>query len=401
MHKGQFLRSVARLSMTILLMLVSMAPAQANTRADGCDADGAQVSGAKYRICVPNQWNGTLIVYAHGYVNPSEPIQIPENQISSGNASIISATLNAGYAFATTSYSVNGLAVREGMADILDLVNIFTRTKSIPTNIILFGVSEGGLITTLLIEQHPEVFSGGLAACGPVGDFAVQTNYFGDFRVVFDYFYPNVMPGSAITIPQTLIDNWQTFASTTIVDTIKNDPLATIHISQLLNATDAPYDATNPISSATQTIAGLLSYNVYATNDAKAKLGGNPFDNIARKYSGTFNDSDLNKKVARYSADVPALSAINSNYQTSGNLRVPLVTLHTTLDEIVPFKHEALYATKVANQNKQALLKQFSVARYGHCAFQPDEVMTALTTLNQMVVTQKYAHHVALPLIQK
>ena len=63
------------------------------------------------------------------------------------------------------------------------------------------GVSEGGLITALAIEQRPDVFDGGLSTCGPIGDFSQQINYFGDFRVLFDYFFPGVMPGSPISIP--------------------------------------------------------------------------------------------------------------------------------------------------------------------------------------------------------
>ena len=40
--------------------------------------DGTQTSGALYRICMPNSnWNGELVVYAHGYVAPDDPLAIP------------------------------------------------------------------------------------------------------------------------------------------------------------------------------------------------------------------------------------------------------------------------------------------------------------------------------------
>ena len=60
----------------------------------------------------------------------------------------------------------------------------------------LVGVSQGGLVCTLAVEQNPGIFSGGLSLCGPIGDFRRQINYWGDFRVAFDYFFPNVIPFS-------------------------------------------------------------------------------------------------------------------------------------------------------------------------------------------------------------
>ena len=58
-----------------------------------------------------------------------------------------------GYAFVTTSYQSNGLAVREGMADLVEVVDIFKAQKGVPNRVYLIGVSEGGLITTLAVEQ--------------------------------------------------------------------------------------------------------------------------------------------------------------------------------------------------------------------------------------------------------
>ena len=72
----------------------------------------------------------------------------------------------------------------------------------------LAGVSEGGLVATLLAERSPELFSTALAACAPIGSFVQQINYLGDFRVLFDYFFPGVIPGSPIEIPAEVIANW-------------------------------------------------------------------------------------------------------------------------------------------------------------------------------------------------
>ena len=89
---------------------------------------------------------------------------------------------------------------------------------------------------------------------------------------------------------------------------------------------------------------------MFATSDAKAKLGGNPYDNSRRLYLGSGNDFWLNLLVDRYHADPAALAAIEADYQTSGKLAAPLVTLHTTADPIVPYWHEPLYSAEGARR---------------------------------------------------
>src|SRR5437868_3205502 len=84
-----------------------------------CMPDGTQVSGAKYRICMPDAscWNHKLVVYAHGYVDPNAPVDIPEDQLAFGGISIPTLVNQLGFGFATSSYSTNGLAVLPGIQD--------------------------------------------------------------------------------------------------------------------------------------------------------------------------------------------------------------------------------------------------------------------------------------------
>jgi pimeloyl-ACP methyl ester carboxylesterase len=164
-------------------------------------------------------WNGDLMIYAHGYAAPDKPVGIPENQMSlPGSDTMVDEIVNSlGFAFATTSYYTNGLAVLPALANLLDLVDVFSRTQEAPHRIYLAGVSEGGLITTLALEQYPDVYDGGLAMCGPYGSFEVQTNHLGDAPVIFDYFFPGLMPGTAVDIPESLMEQWEAgFYSTTI-----------------------------------------------------------------------------------------------------------------------------------------------------------------------------------------
>jgi len=290
-----------------------------------------------------------------------------------------------GFAFATSSYSTNGLAVREGVEDLRDLVDIFSATHGQPRRVYLVGGSEGGIITALAVEQFPEVFDGGLAACGPIGDLRWQVNYWGDFRVVFDYFFPDLIPGSPVNVPEEVIDNWDTVYLPRIRYAIRSKPHAT---AQLLRVTRAPIDRHDPDSIET-TILGLLWYNVFATNDGIAKLGGQPFDNMHRFYFGSDDDFRLNLEVQRFHADPAALDEIEAHYQTIGHLISPLVTLHTTGDPVVPYWHELLYRAKVRASGSSSLHNNIPAFRYGHCNFKVSEILVAFALLAFRVTGQE------------
>ena len=129
---------------------------------------------------------------------------------------------------------------------------------------------------------------------------------------------------------------------------------------------------------------GLLWYSVFATEDAQLRLGGQPYDNSTREYTGSSDDLVLNAVVARFTADPGARQAID-RFDVSGDLGIPVVTLHTTGDPIVPFLHESLYAAKVSSAGATGRLTQQSADRYGHCELEQTEVQTAFATLVQQV----------------
>src|SRR4051794_33986473 len=191
------------------LPIEKMANYQKVTTIDGVTATvGCTIttlpSGEIYQICVPADWNGELILYAHGYVNEFLPLALPTEA-----AAYVPLFTSLGYAFATTSYSENGLAIQAGIDNIINLRKRFIKQVGQPSKIYLTGGSEGGLVTTLAVERHPELFNGGLPLCGPCGDFQKQINYYGDFRVLFDYFFPGVLPGNVINVPNRLIAQWE------------------------------------------------------------------------------------------------------------------------------------------------------------------------------------------------
>jgi len=350
------------------------------TPSAGC-TDGLLEHGGLYRICFPATWNGDLVLFAHGYVAPQNDLAIPEESIGGQPAS--SVITGMGYAYGTTSYRANGLVADVAVDDILELMDtVQHRYRPDPARAVVVGFSEGALVAVLAAERHADRFNGALAGCGPIGDFRAQLDYIADFRVVFDYFYPSLIPGDALQVPESVRAHWNDIYTPAIVVALAARPEAA---RQLFAVTGAP-TAGSDVQSLAETAIGLLWYNTFGTADAQARLGGQPFDNSARLYAGSDDDAALNAGVARYTADPAALSSI-ARFTTSGAPQAPLINLHTTGDPIVPFSQASLYEDKV-HQAGNGNFTQVDVVRAGHCNFQASELLDAFNDLWQQIADQ-------------
>jgi pimeloyl-ACP methyl ester carboxylesterase len=339
----------------------------------GC-AQGTLQSGALSLICFPGSWNGTLVLYAHGYVESSQPVALPDDEV--GGIHVADAVTSLGYAYATTSYRANGLVALDAVEDIAQLAEaVRAKVRPDPERTLLVGFSEGGLVAALAIERHPELIDGSLAACGPIGDFARQIDYFGDARVLFDYYFPDVLPGTAVEIPDQLRSGWSSTYEPAVLAALTDGPDAAAELAAVagIPVPDQPAGAAAAIDQ-------VLWYNVFATGDAQERLGGNPYGNVGREYTGSSDDAALNAGVARFEPNTSARAAL-AQYETSGDLPGPVVTLHTTGDPEVPFFHEALYRDKVEAAGRLDHLQQRAVQRAGHCNFTAAELIEAFNLL--------------------
>lgn len=344
----------------------------------GC-ANGVLEHGALYQICFPGAWNGDLVLYAHGHVPAGRPLALPQDQV--GGQSLAATVNSLGYAYAATSYRRNGLVGPEGVEDMVELeAMVRTLYRPDPGISVLVGVSEGGMVAALAAERHPDRFDGALSACGPVGDLRGQLDYFVDFRVIFDYLFPGVIPGSAVEVPAEVTTRWEERYVPAVVVALLTNPAAA---RELVRISAAPVER-DDVAAIAATAVGILWYNVTGTADARERLGGQPFDNSARVYTGSSDDAALNAGVVRFTADPAAVAAMNE-FETSGTLLVPVVTLHTTGDPIVPFEQQALYASKVSRAGASARLTQNPVERHGHCNFGASELLGAFSELMERV----------------
>ncbi|MDR3717164.1 MAG: hypothetical protein P4K98_00080 [Bryobacteraceae bacterium] len=369
----------------LLLMPVCLAAqCTSSVAAQGSYGVPEGASGAaQYVVFLPQPtscYNGTMILFAHGYVPVGAPANAWQSQLALPDGTSLPALLNSlGFGFAASSYSKDGLAILQGVQDTKALTNVI-HALSIPVNrYFVTGASEGGLVATKSVENDP-TYSGAIAVCGPIGSFRKQLNYFGDVRVLFDYFFPGVLttgtPGeSAINIPPALLLNWTTVYEPAVRKAVNSNVLATL---QLVLTARIPIGLN--LNNAADAIVDALWYNVFATSDAQATLGGNPYDNIGVIYSGSFRDAHLNAVIPRFAASSTALTSIQQ-YETSGQLHDPLVTLHTLADPVVPFWHEALYAAKAHSTGSSSELVQIPVLRFGHCNVTAADAEAAMAAL--------------------
>lgn len=375
------MRQLSRLLLVVLILAGSLAMAaparaqQAHAVPGPCQT-GTLPGGALWMICIPTSgWNGDLVMWGHGYVAFNQPLGF--YNLSFDGIYLPTLVQNLGYAFATTSYRKNGLAILEGIQDVRQLdAQFISMVGHSPGHTYMTGASEGGAITTLLAERYPTMLSGALAACGPIGSFQRQIDYWGDFRVLFNYFFPGVVPGDPTGVPSYVIDNWDNIYSPRMTAAVQAHP---VQGWQLISTSNAPIDLAHPSASVVSTTSDLMWYAVFATNDGIQELHGEPYGNLQRVYSGSLDDQRLNRLVQRVKED-PAAALSETQYETSGNITIPLVTIHTTGDDVIPFWNELLYKAK-AHPSGKGSLTQIPVVAYGHCNFTAAEVLGAFALM--------------------
>ena len=133
-------------------------------------------NGAGYRIEVPANWNGDLVMYAHGFRGTGLELTV-------SNPAIRQYLVSNGFAWAASSYSKNGYDVRQGVKDTHALMQKFNGLVGHPRRAYMTGHSMGGHITGVAIEQYPQAYAGALPMCGVMGDNELF-DYFLDYNLV-------------------------------------------------------------------------------------------------------------------------------------------------------------------------------------------------------------------------
>jgi len=333
-----------------------------------------RVGGSLYRLVRPANWNGRLVLYAHGFVPSGAPVALPPE-----GSLLISLLAPQGFAVAYSSFSENGWAVKDGAERTHQLLGIFSARFGRPARVYITGVSMGGLIAIKLSETYPSIYAGALPAGAVAGGPRRQFDYEANIWTLFDFLYPEVLPSDAANVPEG-IDVTQAIVSPALaaMEANPNGALAMAQIDQI------------PIPFATfeelvESILTALAYYATEFTDLNNRTHGHGFfDNSDTQYTGALPPEQLqaiNAGIQRFAASPSALSYLEHFYNPSGALRIPMLTLATSRDPVVPGFHQISYRDAVTAAGASDFLVQREIERYGHLTFTPEELGQAFNDL--------------------
>lgn len=377
---------------------------------------GTLPDGATYVIDVPANWNGAVLLYSHGYVAPGSP----NPALDAGDPLTGGFLFAEGYALAGSSYATTGWAVQQAIPDQIAVLDVFQSVVGTPTETIAWGHSLGGMITAGLVQQYPNRFDGALPMCGVVAGGVGLWNEALDGAFAFN----TLLAGGALQVVHITNPAQNYTTAEAILAAAQATAKGRARIALVAALGDVPgwFDPTSPEPSptdyTTQQANQLLwltyvdfPFLFYYRAELEARAGGNPSFNSGVNYTQQLNRSghyaevqalyvaaglsltaDLAtlKKTARIAADPGALTYLGTNIIYNGQLTVPVLTLHTTGDGLVPVEDERAYKKVVHAANDSAMLRETFVHRAGHCEFTPAEMITALQTLDLRVTTGKW-----------
>jgi pimeloyl-ACP methyl ester carboxylesterase len=413
------------LSLLVLLMLLSgltfttTRVAQAATSSCVTPIDKplqGNIGGANYTISVPSNWNGTLVLYSHGYVFPGRPLVAPD----AGDALTRAALLQQGYALAGSSYSQNGWALQQAFHDQIALLDFFDTTCGHPTRTIAWGHSLGGIITAGLVQLYPGRFAGALPMCGVLAGGIGTWNQALDSTFAFKV----LLAGNALSIVHITDPTGAFNQAESTLETAQQTAQGKARIALSAALADVPgWFTTGSPEPASKDFTAQeqnqflwedkvdFSFAFFARAELEARAGGNPSWNTGvnyRKQLELSSDSrevvalykqaglDLNKDLKtlntapRIAADPQAVEYLNRYISFNGDLNIPVLTMHTTGDGLVVNQDEQAYASVVRSEGDANLLRQTFVHRAGHCAFTPAETLAAFQTLIHRLNTGKW-----------
>jgi len=359
-----------------------------------------ELAGAPYRIVVPDNWNGTLVVHAHGYRDAADhPGETDDRTAPAApDPALEPALLAQGYAIAGSAYKSNGWAVQDGIADTKALVSYFRDTVGKPNRTLLWGFSMGSVITLELAEQTAGHFDGYLAACA----VAAGSTRAWDGALVGAAAYNATFGwpaswGSIGDVSDSLDFDTQVFPK--LFGEVLN-PLnfGKFEFIRLVTGA-APSTLPSPF------YPSWIITNMFFATEGRVELerrAGGPFvQNLTHVY--TLSAADKTYLAALGVNADPLLATMNAgrsiaaqpsarNYvehwaDYSGKIKKPVLTLHTQTDSLVPVSHESAYAATVATAGRSDLLAQTFTSGNGHCAFTGAQLLTALGALNSWVAT--------------
>lgn len=333
----------------------------------GAQALFGQLGGTAYQIEMPDDWNGRLALWAHGFRGSDpglkvEPPPMREDLIENG------------YAWAASSYSANGFVPYEGAHETAALHDYFVEEFGEPEYVYITGGSMGGNVTLLSLELFPNRYDGALAACSAMG--LGEVDFIGHYVVLGAY---------AAGLSQEEYDSIDSITELgeRILPSLQFDSDASALFERLITAlTGGPRPFRHE---------GFDDY--FLRNFLLAAEFGpqllDAFDNTDFEYPGDpasgVSAEDVNQAAIRIAGD-PQVRNVDPNLSNlTGAVPIPLLMLHTTGDGWVPISAMQDFRRLAEAAGNDDLLVQRAVRAPGHCDFTDQELTTATEDLTNWV----------------
>ncbi len=400
-------RIASVLTIALLLSLSFLFPLSTSVRAQigPLDVSGS-LNGAPYRIRVPANWNGTLLIFAHGYRDKADhPGEVDNRNADIAPSAALEVSLLAqGFALAGSAYRDNGWAIGEGILDTKDLAELFRETIAKPDRTILWAESLGTIITFKSMEQFGGIYDGALCTCG-AGSGATRIWDSGvPAYLAYDIIFG--VPGTWGTVGEVRNDlDFDTEVFPKLLTEVSN-PLNFPKFEFIRLVAGTPgRGITAPPPPAFY--PGWLFTDFFFLTEARAELqrrAGGPFvENVNHLYSLTnaekvylstlgiptaVVDGWLAQMNARRNiiAAPAARNYLRLNTDYSGKIKHPVLTMHTVLDPLVVVANESAYAELIAATGEDALFQTYTNGN-GHCAFTGAQFLTAVAAIDGWVRT--------------
>ncbi|GIH11532.1 alpha/beta hydrolase [Rhizocola hellebori] len=411
------MRTIRRLlAATIIafLAMLGLAPTTAQA-APTTRYDGVLPNGATWIADVPANWNGTLLLYSHGY-NPF-PDNPPRNSPDPATAE---ALLARGYALAGSSYSRSGWVTDTAASDGLDTLRAVTALIGKPRRAIALGTSFGGMITGQLAERGRQL-DGAIATCGLMGGGIDLHNYQLDGSHAVAQL---LLAGQQVKLVR-FTDTAEAFATAgqmvAALDQAQASPEGLARTALITALYQEPTwvpgqpkpargDIDAQVAGEYQNLRAILPFIVAGRADMERSAGGNPTWNKGVDYGRQLAESgrlaqvaqlyhragidlradlELLTRTATVTADLVAYRWMRNSVLT-GQLAMPVLTLHTTDDGLVPVQHQQEYGEDVHDSRSAELLRQAYAEHAGHCAFTTAELVAAVLTMEKRIQTGRW-----------
>lgn len=354
---------------------------------------GQDSAGAYYLIAMPQQWNGHLVLHAHG----GPALGVPRMERSVEDLTRWSIMVRAGYAWAGSTFRQGGVEVRAAAEDTERLRQIFVQHVAQPQRTVLHGQSWGASVAAKGAEMFQTTANGKrpydavLLTSGVLAGGTRSYDFRTDLRVVYQYLCNNhPRPTEAqyalnIGLPADAAMTQADLSARLNECLALNKPAAERTPEQQRKVQTIVDVIRIPANS----IQGHMNWATFHFRDVvQHRTGGaSPFGNRGVLYRGSPDDAALNAAVLRYRADPAAVARFAQDTDLTGRIPVPVLTVKGVDDPTAFVELDAAFKATMAQGGSAARLVQTFTQHNTHSYLSDPTYPTLLAALLRWVDT--------------